>query len=205
MRATLRQAFCEQISEASVRIVGSGRLGNLYCAAALFVAVSFGHPAPANAAPIIEFTTVDLSDPFPGEDLWQYAYTVSGFTFNVDQGFSVYFDPNLYSDLVAGSAPPDWDILTIQPDPVLGDDGSYGALATVNLASLANPFVVTFQWLGGASGPGSQPFTIDEFDESGAYTELDSGVTRRAIPEPATLLLLAPALAYAMRRRRTSF
>jgi hypothetical protein len=169
----------------------------------VLLAVSFGHPASANATAIIEFTTIDLSDPFPGEDLWQYEYTVSGFTFNVDQGFSVYFDPNLYSDLVAGTAPPDWDILIIQPDPVLGDDGSYGALATVDLASLANPFVVTFQWLGGASGPRQQPFTIEEFDQSGAYIELESGVTRSAVPEPATLLLLTPALAYAMRRRRS--
>ena len=184
-------------------MVRSARSGSVLFAAALLFAVSLGRPASANAAAIIEFTTLDLLDSFPGEDLWQYEYTVSGFTFGVDQGFSVYFDPILYSDLVAGSVPPDWDILTIQPDPVLEDDGSYGALATVNVASLANPFVVTFEWLGGASGPGKQPFTIEEFDQSGAYIELERGVTRAAVPEPATLLLLTPALAYAMRRRRS--
>jgi len=90
---------------------------------------------PGNAwATTILFTATDLPDALgPGGDLWQYSYMVSGFTFPANFSFSVFFAPNLYSDLE--DPPPavnaDWDIITVQPDTILSDDGFYDALALV--------------------------------------------------------------------------
>jgi hypothetical protein len=138
----------------------------------------------------ISYQATDLADTTPGEDLWQYSYSVSGYTFNQDYGFTVLFDYSLYSKLE--DPPPsvnaDWDPLVLQPDLGLPADGTYDALALVDNASLANSFTLSFVWLGSGT-PGSQPFDVYDPDfqiiEEGRTT---SGAA--AIPEPATLLLL---------------
>jgi PEP-CTERM motif len=157
-------------------------------------AMAPGSVAPADAA-VITFTATDLTDVNAGEDLWRYEYLLSEISFDVDQGFSVYFDLSLYANLQ--DPPPSvgaaWDILVIQPDTFLSSDGFYDALALVSSASLTQPFVLTFAWLGGAgSAPGLQPFTINEFDSDGNISFVESGTTRpsTAVPEPGTLLLL---------------
>jgi hypothetical protein len=85
------------------------------------------------AATTISYLATDLSDTVAGDDLWQYDYFVSGIAFDADQGFSVGFARSLYTDLE--SPPPavsaDWDILTLQPDPGIPEDGLYDALALV--------------------------------------------------------------------------
>ena len=68
----------------------------------------------------IHYQATDLTDITAGEDLWQYQYTVSEHTFAANTGFTLYFDPALYSSLQ--DPPPivnsDWDILVTPPDPI---------------------------------------------------------------------------------------
>ena len=134
---------------------------------------------------------------------------VSDFVFGVDQGFSVYFDVALYANLQ--NPPPaisaDWDAITLAPDLVLPSDGLYDVLALAAGASLAQPFSLTFEWLGGpGSAPGSQAFTVNEYDEFGDISFLESGETRplATVPEPSSLILLGSGFlvaAYMGRRR----
>jgi len=99
-------------------------------------------PALANAL-TIQFTATDLTDIVLGKDLWKYTYTVSGGPVNANEGFTIYFDYLLYSDLQQYPLPPN----------------IYDALALLSPASLADPFTVEFVWLGGSgTTPGAQPF-----------------------------------------------
>src|SRR5262249_20287735 len=87
----------------------------LRCAAALSFATLFAAPVTATT---VTYQAIDLADTVPGQDLWQYRYTVTDQTFLANQGFTVYFDPQLYT-LLEDPAPPvngDWDILVAQPD-----------------------------------------------------------------------------------------
>jgi hypothetical protein len=154
---------------------------------------------PDGEALTIQYSATDLADAIPGQDLWSYAYTVTGFDFDQDLGFAISFAPGLYEDLESPPPTPnaDWDILTLQPDGNLPADGLYDALALVDDASLADPFTVSFVWIGGGA-PGSQPFFV--YDES--FQTVESGFTV-LVPEPGTLLLLGAAVpAFCLRRRR---
>lgn len=150
----------------------------------------------------IQFTATDLTDTTPGEDLWQYTYTVSGGPVNANEGFTIYFDYLLYSDLEDPPPPvnADWDIATVQPStsPNPTANGFYDALALVSGASLADPFTVEFVWLGGAgTTPGAQPFQTYACTDSNCSTSniTGSGSTGgSAIPEPASLALFMAGL-----------
>ena len=98
---------------------------------------------PAHAISILTQAT-DLADVADGEDLWQYAYTVSDHTFAEDTGFTIYFDYTLYAGVDPEPFSPnaDWDVLTWDPDTLLPDDGAYDAYALIDNASLADPFLV---------------------------------------------------------------
>jgi hypothetical protein len=171
------------------------------CAALIIgTLVVFGFAPPALAGSIIaRFDAVDLPDLTPAEDLWQYTYAISGRTFEVDQGFSIYFDPARYGLILD---PPgvnaDWDVIAVQPDPALPADGFYDALALASGASLDDPFVVAFVWLGGAGAvPGSQPLTVNQFDPFGELSFLEFGRTVRAtssVPSPPLLMLICIGL-----------
>jgi len=137
----------------------------------------------------ILYEATDLPDAGSG-DLWAYSYTVSDYTFDMDYGFTIYFDYNEYGAI--DPAPPspnsDWDILTWDPDSGLPDDGAYDAMAWVDAPSLADAFVVSFVWLG-TSTPGSQYFEV--YDPG--FSTVVSGETA-PVPEPATLLLVGSGL-----------
>jgi hypothetical protein len=165
--------------------------------------------ATADPIPIIQYQAFDLPDLVSGQDLWKYEYFLSYATadkFEQDQGFAIFFDYGLYSDL-QDTPPPvtDWyPILVYKPNPVMFWLGEYDAVAATDDPSLANPFSVTFVWLGGpGAAPGAQPFTLYEWDfsdpEFPAGREIGSGETRgqtpNAIPEPGTILLLMSGLA----------
>jgi hypothetical protein len=152
----------------------------------------------------IEYRATDV-----GSAVWQYEYFLTDGAFDADQGFFISFDPALYANLE--DPPPfvhaDWDPIVLQPDAVLGSDGVYDALALVDNASLAQPFVVTFTWVGGpATQPGSQPFTLYELDAQANLVELGNGQTvpfqTAPIPEPSTLTLLSLGGAGLLRWRR---
>jgi len=153
-------------------------------------------PAVAGAI-TIGFEAIDLDDGLgPGGDYWEYQYAVSDHVFAENTGFAIAFDPDLYSDLQ--DPPPfvnaDWDILVLQPDPGIPDDGVYDALALVDEASLADMFTLRFVWLGVGS-PGSQAFSVNEYDEQGFFVQTLASGTTTPIPEPVTGSLLAFGLA----------
>lgn len=145
----------------------------------------------------IAFEATDLADVNPGEDLYRYSYTLSDFPYPADFGFSVLFDPNLYDALE--SLPPSvgsaWDVIAIQPDPGLPDDGFYDAMALVSFPTELTGFAIDFIWLG-AGTPGSQPFVV--YDDS--FATIVSGQTV-LVPEPSTLVLLAAGIAGIARLR----
>lgn len=147
-------------------------------------------PVAISSATTILYEATDLADTTPGEDLWQYTYIVGDFVFDTDFGFTVFFDYQLYANL---EAPPpsvnsDWDPIVWQPDSGIPDDGAYDALALVNGASLADPFTVSFVWLG-TGAPGAQSF--DVYDSS--FNTVESGQSA-PVPEPGTILLLGSGL-----------
>jgi len=161
-------------------------------------------PAAANAL-MIQYAATDLTDTTSGEDLWRYDYTLSGQIFNEYQGFTVFFSPNNYGALSSPSAPnssSDWDVLRINPDPGIPDDGLFDALALVNNASLSGTFSVQFVWLGGASTvPGAQSYETYKCNNGDCNTgfEITSGggslsTVSGAIPEPGSLSLFLAGL-----------
>jgi len=178
------------------------RQGVLGLLIALVLVALLGEPRSAPAITIL-FEATDLADS-GGGDLWQYTYQVSGFTPQENTAFEIFFDPDLYRDLQdPPPAVPDWDIITIQPDPAIPDDGIYSALALLDNASLAGPFTIEFVWLGPpGTVPGSQPFELNAFvlnDVTGdlefSRTLDDGRTTTTAVPESATLVLLGTGLA----------
>lgn len=157
----------------------------------------------------ISYVATDLVDTAIGEDLWEYEYTVSDATFITDTGFTIYFDLYLYALLEPFPVAPntDWDVLTWNPDPSIPDDGAYDAYTLVANPSLSDTFRVSFVWLGGNEGPGSQFF---EVYDGLTWGTIESGVTTAAapVPEPATMFLvgtgLTSLLVYSRRNKLTN-
>jgi hypothetical protein len=154
------------------------------------------------AAPItIQFEATDLPDLIPGEDLWRYDFTVAG-TLLQDQDFEIEFDYDSYADLDGSSPSVSWDLLVLQPEPAIPDVGRYNALALIDHGLFTEFFAVTFLW-NGPGNPGSQPFTVAEYDAQGLRSVIASGQTTPLnVPEPGTLMLTASGLAYVIYRRR---
>jgi hypothetical protein len=146
-------------------------------------------------AATISFQVTDLPDRLPGEDLFSYAYALSDFPLTAGHGFSIVFDRLLYASLE--TPPPsvgfEWDVISIQPDPALPDDGFFDALALVNAPATLSGFTIEFAWLG-AGVPGAQPFVIYDSD----FATIESGITVSApnatVPEPSTLGLILVGL-----------
>ena len=149
--------------------------------------IGAGYVAPAPAINVaFRFAVVDLADTTPGQDLWEYSYQVSGLTLTAGQGFTIFFDFNLYTLLQ--SPPPfvnaDFDLLVAQPDLALHSNGFYDAQALRASPSFADPFKLRFVWLGTAgSTPGAQPYTVYNAD----FSTQSQGQT---VPEPSPMLLV---------------
>ena len=153
--------------------------------------------SPAQAE-TIQFVATDLVDVNPGENLWQYDYTVSGHNFLQGEFFDIFFDPSLYSTLTAGPAPnADWDVAVLQqPNPANlppFDTGIFDSFALINGASLTGVFSVSFIFLG-SGVPGAQPFQI--FDADLPPNLVNAGLTSppAAVPEPSTAILFFTGL-----------
>jgi hypothetical protein len=140
-------------------------------------------------------------------DTWQYTYTLTGTPLGVNQAFTVFFDPTLTSNLVdtsldatdpASVAAENWLSFSIPFDPTLNSDGFYSALALLNDDSMTEAFTVTFDY-SGLVKPGSQMFSIDQFDAFGNLVmNLQTGETTPAgvaAPEPGAGVLLILGLA----------
>jgi hypothetical protein len=146
----------------------------------------------------IHYVTFEFPAGPTGKDIWQYGYTleVAPDEFNPDQGFAIEFDPTLYSSIESPSLG-GWDIVVLQPDLELPAPGVFDALALFTLDQPAQ-FVISFEWLGGPEGPGSQPYSLYQLDDSGFVTVIGTGTT---VPEPAFAMLLA-AVAGGLAARR---
>jgi hypothetical protein len=120
---------------------------------------------------------------------WQYTYDVYNLHLPEKvKEFTIWFGVGSYDNLaIETQIPPagSWDEVVWQPEPFLGDDGGYDALAeilSIDVGQNISGFTVSFDWLGTGT-PGSQFYEIiDPID----FHTIDSGFT---VPEPATLLL----------------
>src|SRR2546426_885314 len=105
-----------------------------------FLILSLCFAQRTHAQGTIFYQATDLADTTPGQDLWRYNYVVSGFSFQANQGFSVFFAPLAFTQLQ--NPPPlvnaDWSVLSIQPDLVLHDPGFYDAQAQKNDPSFSD-------------------------------------------------------------------
>lgn len=147
----------------------------------------FGVSTPSLATSI-EYEISNISG-----NTWEYSYEVFNDSLSVDiEDFVVYFDYNLYENLVAVSTPLDWDPLVLQPDTGLPSDGVYDVLALsigIVPGDSLGGFTVQFDFLG-TGIPGAQ--TFDVVDAS-SFDLLDGGMTvlrSSRVPEPGLLLLL---------------
>jgi hypothetical protein len=124
---------------------------------------------------------------------WEYSYWVSDYTFNTDFGFTVYFDYGRYENITPVSDSNDWEEISWEPDQSLGP-GVYDALALQDSASLAHPFVVSFNWLAGET-PWDyvQDFEVYDLTNPSQIQIIERGTTT-PVPEPGTLLLLGSGL-----------
>ena len=128
----------------------------------------------------INANLTNLADPVAGQDLWNASFTLSSGVFQANQGFTIYFD-SLYSDLSAPQSPipAGWDVLSIQPDPILAAPGFLDGLALVNNPTLLQPFSVNFVWHGTVA-PGPQRF--ETYKLTGGFAITDRGLTT-TVPE----------------------
>ncbi|MEM2951183.1 MAG: PEP-CTERM sorting domain-containing protein [Nitrososphaeria archaeon] len=126
-----------------------------------------------------------------GGGTWQYRYWVSDYTFNTNDGFTIYFEYGLYENIIPVSDSTDWDEISWEPDPLLGA-GAFDALALTDGASLAQPFIVRFNWL----GTGTPLDFIQNFERYNLYPFqiLETGTTV-PVPEPSIISLLGLGIA----------
>lgn len=132
----------------------------------------------------IEYEVVDLPDAKSGEDLWQYTYRVSNYTFTAGHGFTIYFEQTRYKNIEVSPTPvnKDWDIIVWQPDSAIPDSGAYDAMAATSKedsVSLEGAFNVSFIWIGNET-PGQQHFEV--YDPN--FKTLESGQTVSARMNP---------------------
>jgi hypothetical protein len=170
--------------------------------------------ASPSFATSISLQPTDLADTTPGEDLWQYTYTVAGGTFSAENGFMILFlaaDYGHLSDPAPDTDPApfvttdaEWDLLLFDPDLPPSADGVLDSLALVS-----NPLNLTFSVNVvrlAAGAPSPQTFLLYHlvndsvvFDGEGV-TQLDPGST--AVPEPASVALISTGILLQLARAR---
>jgi hypothetical protein len=117
------------------------------------------------------------------------------------------FDPALYGELSNPVAPPDFDVLILQPNNPPGVPGDYKPLALIDNPSQSGLFSVDFTFLGPGM-PGSQPFFINQYDDQFMLIDSDGPFFTTpvsnpgVVPEPATLTLVGATLLIAGVARR---
>jgi len=167
-------------------------------AAVALCCVLFGQQA-AQAAEL-SYSLTDL-----GGNQWRYDYALA--LDAADPAFdelTVYFDLPDTAAITAFSAPAEWDVLAVQPDPALPDAGYFDALhlsGAIAGAGTYSGFSVSFTALSGAL-PATQRF---ELLQSDSLQVVWSGQTVAAVPEPEGYALFVSGLGLlALQRRRAA-
>ena len=146
-----------------------------------------------------------------GGNRWQYNYTVDNSGTNALDAFAIFFDLDVYENLVVENTAADWFSEVFQPDPGLPDDGFLESFLDgffpILPGETLSTWSVSFDYLL-AGTPGEQAF---EFFDGFTFDFISDGFTERAdvaaVPEPATLGLLAMGLILlvTMRRRQLAY
>ncbi|WP_020586169.1 PEP-CTERM sorting domain-containing protein [Desulfobacter curvatus] len=147
-------------------------------------------------ATTITAVATDIENTTLNQDLWEYEFTVSGYDYNTEDGFTIYFDYNSFGaidpDGVVAAPNSDWDIQTWNPDTSLPDDGGYDAFAlSDDYASFTETFTV-------------QAVLLSNGNTTAWYYETYEAGQWDTVPEPTTALLLGIGLigaAGALRKR----
>jgi hypothetical protein len=174
-----------------------GRVSGSFKAVLAMLFIGGALAPPIVAAPIITYSLSTVGS------LYQYTYTISGYSFAANQELDIDFDPALYGTLSNGVAPSGFDLLLFQPNNPPQAFGEYSALALTNNPSLIGTFSVEFTYLG-SGVPQAQTFNI--YDDNfvpfhGTGSVVASGTTVlmqvAVAPEPATGWLLSGVLGMA--------
>lgn len=138
-----------------------------------------------------------------------YQFFLSGFVFRANEpcannpaltcsdALDIQFDPTMFGQLSNGVAPAGFDLLLFQPNNPPQAPGDYSALALVDHPSLLGQFSVDFTFIGKGT-PGSQAFSIDQFDSNGGFQGVVATGTTAPLasdtPEPYSVSLIAAGL-----------
>jgi hypothetical protein len=137
----------------------------------------------------IQADAINLPDATPGQDLWRYNYTLGGFNLQANQGFSIFFGYQQYTNLINPRPMSDtsWNVLVVQPDVGLTADGYYDALALVDSPPTGGAFSVDFTWLGNDTPTVAQSFYVYNANFQPIF--FGTTVANGGVPEPGTVTL----------------
>lgn len=127
----------------------------------------------------------------PGAVIERYTYYANDITFLANQELDIEFSAGLYGVISNGQITPGFDLTLFQPNNPPGAPGLFSAFALQDVGPAEGPWSVEFTFLG-PSRPGSQTFSINQFDGNGQFiTTLETGSTVPAgsasdAPEPGT-------------------
>lgn len=140
---------------------------------------------------------------------WRLSFSIDNDTLPEPiEGWTVYFDAALFSDIADASAPAGWDPLLWQPEAAFASPGAFDLLADpgaeLQPGQALGGFSVLVTWLG-VGAPAALPFEVYRLDpDSGEVVLVEGGRTRvAAVPLPATLLLTLAGLALMAGLRQT--
>ena len=157
----------------------TGKLQLLYLAIAILI------PYTAIGA------TISFSSISNGGGIWtnNYRVTAAGDEPQIKE-FSIFFDPQSYSNISLAGIPTNWDGVIIQPDTSIPSDGFFDALALSggsNSGAAINGFSISFLF-NGLTVPGSQRFEVVDpatfATLATGFTTTDSGVI---LPNPGPI------------------
>lgn len=145
-------------------------------------------------------TTIDYSVTHVTGNQWRYDYSVDNDTLLVPiTDFTIFFDRNIYSNLIVNTSPVDWDALVVQPDLGIPADGFFDAIALslplvpagILPGGTVSGFSVLFDFQGSGT-PGRQAFDI--VDQR--FNAIDSGFTGKPtiVSEPEGMGLMIVGL-----------